>query len=148
MADILPYLGVAKAQEEEKVTMPDLTGLSQKDAQSQLKDLGVEGVFSGSSDAVTGQIPGAGEQIYKNSQVIVYLGENLEQSTVTMPDFIGMNRSQAADTAAGTGLYVTVSGNTEMHSNVKVISQSVAPGTQVERGSAVTLVFMDTKAAD
>ena len=148
MADILPYLGVAKAQDEEKVSMPDLSGLSLTDAQNQLKALGVEGIFSGSSDAVTGQIPGAGEEIYKNSQVIVYLGECLEQSTVTMPDFTGMNRSQAADAAANAGVYVTISGNTEMNSNVKVISQSVAPGSQVERGSTVTLVFMDTKAAD
>ena len=77
MADILPYLGVAKSQEEEKVTMPDLAGLSQKEAQSRLKDIGVEGVFSGTSDTVTGQIPNAGEEIYKNSQVIVYLGETV-----------------------------------------------------------------------
>ena len=78
MADILPYLGVAKSQEEEKVIMPDLAGLSQKEAQSRLKDIGVEGVFSGTSDTVTGQIPNAGEEIYKSSQVIVYLGETVE----------------------------------------------------------------------
>ncbi len=148
MADILPYLGVAKAQEEEQVTMPDLTGMETNEAQAELKGLGVEGVFSGTSETVTGQIPAAGESITKNSQVIVYLGDSLETATVTMPDFVGMTRSQAADAAAGAGLYLTISGNDDMNPNVKVVSQSVAAGTQVEQGSAVTLVFMDTKAAD
>ena len=73
MADILPYLGVARSQEPEMVELPDLTGITAKEAEATLKELGLAVVFSGEGAVVSSQIPAPAQQMAVGSQVIVYL---------------------------------------------------------------------------
>ena len=73
MSDILPYLGVSRNREPEMVELPDLTGLTTKEAEGALKELGLIGVFSGEGAAVSSQIPAPAQQVAVGSQVIVYL---------------------------------------------------------------------------
>ena len=73
MSDILPYLGVAKAEETEKVTLPDLTELTAEEAEAMLKELGLTAVFSGEGGTVAAQIPAPFQETETGSQVIVYL---------------------------------------------------------------------------
>ena len=73
MADILPYLGVVRSQEPEMVELPDLTGLTAKEAEATLKELGLAVVFSGEGAVVSSQIPAPAQQMAVGSQVIVYL---------------------------------------------------------------------------
>ena len=78
MADVLPYLGVPRSQEPEMVDLPDLTGLTSKEAESALKELGLTAVFSGEGEIVVSQIPAPARQVAAGSQVIVYLkSENI-----------------------------------------------------------------------
>ena len=73
MSDILPYLGVARRDMPETVTIPDLTGLTPKEAEAALKELGIAAVFSGEGEMVVSQIPAPGQGAEAGSQVIVYL---------------------------------------------------------------------------
>ena len=73
MSDILPYLGVSRNREPEMVELPDLTGLTTKEAEGALKELGLIAVFSGEGAAVSSQIPAPAQQVAVGSQVIVYL---------------------------------------------------------------------------
>ena len=73
MSDILPYLGVARAEEPEKVLLPDLTGVTPAEAEGQLKSLGLTAVFSGEGETVASQIPAGGQEVALGTQVIVYL---------------------------------------------------------------------------
>ena len=73
MADILPYLGVTRKEEPEKITMPDLVGMDPEEAEKQLKELGLEAVFSGEGERISGQIPARNQKITVGSQVILYL---------------------------------------------------------------------------
>ena len=72
MSDILPYLGVAK-QEEQAVSVADLTGCTPSEAEKLLKEQGLTARLLGNGDAVTGQIPAPGTNVPQNSQVLVYL---------------------------------------------------------------------------
>ena len=153
MADILPYLGVErKLSGEDAATrewvMPELTGLSAEEARKQLSDQNLTAVFSGTGEAVTGQIPAAGQTVPGGSQVLVYLGEEAPEETVAVPDFLGMNRQQASDAAGKLGLYVLVTGNTDVSPAVTVTAQSEAKDTQVPAGTTITLKFTDTAARD
>ena len=153
MADILPYLGVEKRFSEEDpasktVVLEDLTGFSQKDAEKYLKSASLSAIIIGQGDAVTGQIPGPGESVPGGSQVLLYLGEMPEQTLVKVPDFSGMNRAQANDTAGKLGLRILVSGNSEISPNITVTAQDVPPGTEIPLGSTITLQFTDTKSRD
>ena len=153
MADILPYLGVEKRFSEEDpasktVVLEDLTGFSQKDAEKYLKSASLSAIIVGQGDIVTGQIPAPGERVPGGSQVLLYLGEMPEQTLVKVPDFSGMNRAQANDTAGKLGLRILVSGNREISPNITVTAQDIPPGTEIPLGSNVTLQFTDTKSRD
>jgi serine/threonine-protein kinase len=67
---------------------------------------------------------------------------------VTVPDFIGMTRNQAADAAGELGLYVLVSGNPSLNTNVTVSRQWIEKNTQVPAGTTVRLEFADAAARD
>ena len=73
MGDILPYLGAVRREEPEKVNLPDLTGMTGKEAEKILKELGLERVFSGEGERVASQIPAPEQEVTKGSQVILYL---------------------------------------------------------------------------
>ena len=153
MADILPYLGVEKRFGEEDpasqtVTLEDLTGFSQKDAEKYLKSASLSAIIIGQGDTVTGQIPASGERVPGGSQVLLYLGEIPEKTLVKVPDFAGMNRAQATDAAGKLGLFILASGNTEISPDVTVVAQDIPSGTEVPLGSTITLHFTDNTSRD
>ena len=153
MADILPYLGVERKFSEDTaagqtLVMEDMTGLSPKEADAALKQVGLTAVYRGTEEIVTGQIPAAGQRIPGGSQVLLYLGESSSEELVSVPDFLGMNRQQAADTAGTLGLYILVAGNAEIAPAVTVTAQSEEKETMVPVGTTITLTFTDTAARD
>ena len=153
MADILPYLGVEQTFSEEDaagqtVIVDDLTGMTAVEAEKLLKEKKLTVRAVGTGETVTGQIPAPGQTVSGNSQVLIYLGEQPPADSVAVPDFIGMNRQQAADAAAQLGLYILVAGNTDLSPNVTVTAQSISPGDTVDIGTTIRLEFADTKAAD
>ena len=80
--------------------------------------------------------------------MLVYLGEDMPEITVKVPDFSGMNRAQASEAAGKLGLSILITGNTEISPKVIVTAQDLPAGTQVPRGSTVTLQFTDTTSRD
>ena len=153
MADILPYLGVHHNYTEEDmagktVVVEDYTGLTKKEAEKRLKEQGITALFQGTEETITGQIPSAGQSVPGNSQIILYFGEKQEISHTEVPDFLGMNRSQAREAAGKAGLYILVNGNMSLEPNVVVTAQSAPKGTKVQTGTTITLTFADTKARD
>ena len=153
MADILPYLGVKQNYTAEDAAgqvfqMPDLTGMTVKEAEKILKESYLTCQTVGSGEMVTGQIPAAGQNVPGDSQVLLYLGEEALQEQTEVPNFLGMNRQQAADLAASAGLYILVAGNSQIDPAVTVAKQSLAAGTTVARGSTIELTFTDNSASD
>jgi len=151
MADILPYLDVKRSYGPEdaagrEIVIEDMTGLTLKEAEKQLKALGLSAQSIGTGDTVTAQIPAAGNTVPGNSQILLYLGEEPEERMATVPDFKGMNRQQASDAAGALGLYILVTGNTAL--DALVTAQSEAKNTKVPVGTTIRLEFADTKAAD
>ena len=153
MADILPYLGVERQFSEEEVAsqtviLEDLTGFSQKDAEKYLKSVALSAKIIGQGDTVTDQLPSPGESLPGGSQVLLYLGETAEEAQVEVPDFLGMNRAQASDAAGKLGLYILVTGNTDIAPSITVTAQDIPSGTAVDRGSTITLEFTDLSSRD
>ena len=153
MGDILPYLGVERhySEDEEQgkeVVLEKFIDLTEKDAASKLKRMGLTAQFVGTGETVTAQIPEPGQTVPGGSQVLLYLGEHPEQETVEVPDFVGLNRQQASDAAGALGLYVLVTGNDEISTQVTVTAQNVPKGEKVPRGTTITLEFTDTAARD
>jgi beta-lactam-binding protein with PASTA domain len=97
---------------------------------------------------VSGQIPAPGQTIPGNSEVLLYMDEMPSRRMVAVPDFSGMHRQQAAQTAGELGLYLLVSGNTDLAPQITVTTQSITKDTQVPVGTTITLEFTDTAARD
>lgn len=84
MADILPYLGVSNSYAQDDpagkmIEVPDLTGFTKKEAEKELKKLGITAVLEGSGPVVTHQLPSGGTQVPGNSQMILYLNEDTKE---------------------------------------------------------------------
>ena len=153
MEDILPYLAVERiydpaTPEGQVIVLEDYTGLNREQADKQLKKQGLTAQYVGSGETVAAQLPDSGQSVPGNSQVLLYLEEEPDKTYVSVPDFIGMNRQQAADAAGALGLYVLVAGNQSLDTSVTVTAQSYPKDTQVEIGTTIRLEFADTKAAD
>ncbi len=153
MADILPYLGVEQSYAEsdpagKEVVMEDLTGMKAAEAEAVLKKAGLTAQMQGSELTVTSQIPSAGSIVPGGSQVLLYFGEDPQTPMTKVPDFSGMNRYQASVAASQAGLYVLVSGNTEVSTTVRATAQDIPKDTAVKVGTTVRLEFADTTAAD
>ena len=153
LADILPYLGVEQHFSDDEIqsrsiVMEDLTGLTKSETEKSLKEQGLTAVFSGEGETVTGQIPAVGQTVPGGSQVLVYLGETAPERIVEVPDFAGMNRQQATDAAGKLGLYILVTGNGDISTQVVATKQSIPAGEQVAAGTTIQLEFTDTGARD
>ncbi len=153
MADILPYLGVGVEYTDENaasvnMTMPSVTDMTEEEAAAELKDNNLTYIVVGDGSRVTDQIPAAGGQVPGGAQVILYMGEEKPTDLVTVPNFVGMSVAQANQAIAGTGLYLQSKGANTGSGTVTVTSQDIEAGTQVERGTLVTVEFTDSSAQD
>ena len=153
MADILPYLEVKRNYSEKdaagrSIILQDLTDMTVEDAEKYLKAQGLSWQLQGTGETVKAQIPAAGQTVAGDSQVLLYMDDVPEIQEVTVPDFAGMTRQQASDTAGALGLYILVKGNPDTASTVTVTAQSVPPDTKIEVGTTIELTFADTQAKD
>ena len=153
MSDILPYLGVEQHFSPDEIqgqtiVMDELEGMTQPEAEKWLKSQNLTGLFTGAGETVTGQIPAPGQSVPGGSQVLVYLGTEPERRDVAVPDFAGMNRQQASDAAGKLGLYILVSGNTDLSTQVVATKQDIPAGQNVPVGTTIQLEFTDTGARD
>ena len=151
LPDILDYLGVAKQYtDEEKATMdmtvPNVVGMTLADATAKIQANGLEVRTVGEGNTVTDQTPIGGVAIPGGSQVILYLGAEKPTDKVTVPNVAGMNREQAQTALENAGLYLKSTGLT-VGSDVKAESQSIAEGTEVERGTVVEVHFIQSTAS-
>ena len=153
LGDILPYLGVERhfSQSEtqgKEIVLEKYIDLTEKDASSKLKRIGLSAKFTGTGDRVTAQLPQAGQTVPGGSQVLLYLGDAPKPESVAVPDFTGMNRQQASDAAGKLGLYILVTGNDGISPTITVAAQSLPKDTLVPAGTTVTLTFTDTGLRD
>ena len=149
MADILPYLEVERCDDSGRlISVETYEGLTAKEAEEKLEALGLTADFVGEESIVTSQIPAPGTAIPSGSHVLLYLGETAGSTQVEVPDFSGMTRQQASDTAGKLGLYIQVTGNTGLESYVTVNTQSIAKHTLVPSGTTIRLEFTDKAARD
>ena len=153
MEDILPYLGVEKnyapeALEGKEIVLEDYSGLTAAQAERKLKTAGLRCRLVGTGETITGQIPAPGQSVPGNSEVLLYLDAEPSERMVTVPDFSGMHRQQAAQAAGELGLYLLVSGNTDISPRITVTAQSIPKDTQVPVGTTITLEFTDKLVRD
>ena len=152
LPQILDYLGVERVYQSSEVvdtTVPQLVGGTLANAETALQKRNLSYRTVGDGDTITGQIPSSGTSIPSGSEVIIYLGAEKPTDPVQVPDLTGLTMSEAQATMADLDLYVKPTGaNTYASDSTRVVSQSTAEGTEVERGTVVTVQFSDSYVGD
>lgn len=154
MAEILPYLGVEPSYSAEELlgmdtTVPNVIGMSVEEAKAKLKDRALSYKIVGDGEAITDQTPAGGAIIPGKSSVILYVGEEKSTDKCVVPHLIGKTPSEANTTATAAGLLIRFSGTTGSESSsVRVLSQSIDEGTEVEAGTVITVQLGDTSVTD
>lgn len=154
MAEILPYLGVEPSYSAEELlgmdtTVPNVIGMSVEVAKAKLKDRALSYKIVGDGETITDQTPAGGAIIPGKSSVILYVGEEKSTDKCVVPHLIGKTPSEANTTATAAGLLIRFSGTTGSESSsVRVLSQSIDEGTEVEAGTVITVQLGDTSVTD
>ena len=127
---------------------PDLRGLSRREAEIQLKNMGlqlgrVDEVFSDQkANTVVEQNPRQGTQVMKGYSVDIVISKGEEEKKVTVPDFHGMSIAEAESKLKALNLQkgkITTIENYNVSPD-SVVEQSVAAETNIAEGSSIDFV--------
>ncbi|MCI9508331.1 MAG: PASTA domain-containing protein [Angelakisella sp.] len=153
LADVLPYLGMEKVYTQEELEKLDIYVESQvgkvaHDAQSYYTRLGLGARIIGGGGEVISQIPAAGSTVPRGSTIMLYTDDSAESDTVIVPDVVGKGGLVANKLVLNAGLNIKITGVGIENENAVAAKQSVAAGTEVPRGTVITVDFADTTLHD
>lgn len=154
IADILDYQGFEKQYTSDDlsgvtVTVPSLEGKSEEEAAKLLNERNLTYRLVGSGSIITGQIPASGAGIPSGSEMLLYMGDEAPDDKVEVPDLTGMTVERAKETLEQLNLYMAVSGSSGNYTNTTLAyDQSEKAGSEVDRGTVVTVYFQDIAVGD
>ena len=129
--------------------MPNCVGLTLEEAKQRLRENGFSCRTVGSGAEVTDQTPVGGSIVPGTAEIILYLGEEKPTEKCVVPKVIGMTAEQANTALTNAGLIMKVMGDTSNNSGtIRVSTQSVAEGSEVEAGTVVSVQLTDTAMVD
>ena len=146
MGEALPYLGVEKVFTEEEKALEDISmgshvGKDPHAACSSVAKSYLTGRIVGNGPLVVAQSPPQGTKVPRGSTIIFYTEEDLMSETVTVPEVRGQTAMAANKLIINSGLNIKVSGVDETNQHAVAASQDIAPGTQVAKGTVITVNF-------
>ena len=154
MAEILPYLGIEPSYSAEELlgmdtTVPNVIGSTVEQAKEKLKERALSYKIVGDGDTITDQTPAGGAIIPGKSTVILYASAAKPTDKCVVPHLLGKTPSEANTAATAAGLLIRFSGTTGSESSaIRVLSQSIDEGTEVEAGTVITVQLGDTSVTD
>jgi hypothetical protein len=126
--------------------MPDVRDMTETEAADALKEQSLSYVTEGNGLSVTGQIPAPGELLPGDSTVILYMGQNAPTEKIRVPNLKNLTPDRAYAVMENSGQYLQTKGSSQHYS--VVTDQEPAPGSEVPRGTTVTVELTDQTALD
>ena len=146
--DILRYMGVEAQYSESEILssgayIPDLTGMTKKEAEETAKKNGFNINIIGSGEKVLDQQPLSGIMLNEGSAIMVYTDETSETQLTMVPSVTGMSRANAEATIKDANLNFRNSDvGASTSGGVIASEQSPAAGEIVEMGTIVYVKFV------
>lgn len=137
--DIKPDYKVQDTNMDE-IIVPDITGKTVKEARDILNQVTCRlelNSKASDTDVIKDQLPKAGASINKNSLVRGFTVDGDVKQTVTVPNLKGLSMTKCIETLNNLGLNIRIVGTGN------AISQDPQQGTQIEKGSIVTVKFVE-----
>ncbi len=140
MSDVLVHLQIESSSKVNYNFVPSVIGKSFEDAKTSVKDSGLSYRKIGEGDKIVAQSPMAGTALGDGGIVILYT-EEPKDDVVTVPELNGYFASDANIILTNAGLNMKVKGGTTADRTALVGTQTPEAGTEVPRGSIVTVEF-------
>ncbi len=149
LKDILPHLGYEPHYNDKElanfsIEVPNLAGDDLQTAKNKINEKGLKTKIVGKGDKVIAQLPERGVTLSKGGTVILYTESDYVVETVKVPDFTGMNISQANSAAASAGVNIEFAGHfIETGGLSFAYKQSVAAESETVAGTVITVYFRE-----
>ncbi len=149
LKDILPHLGYEPHYTDNElanfaIEVSNLVGDDLQTAKSKITEKGLKTKIVGKGDKVIAQLPERGVTLSKGGTVILYTESDYVVETVKVPDFTGMNISQANSAAAAAGVNIEFAGHfIETGGLSFAYKQSVAAESETAAGTVITVYFRE-----
>ena len=145
-SDLVQYYGILPDTSTKTSTVPNIVGMTARDAVYTLKQEGFQAYAVPSEDAalVVSQFPAGDSKAPSGSIVILYTSmttfndDQLYKEQVIVPNLIGRRRQDAFDKLAALGLVLSFD---KTQCTGKIDSQSIAEGTKVDPGTVIYVTF-------
>ena len=153
MSEVLPYLGYEPQYTDKElanmaIKVPEVIDKDIKAASTIVKNSGLTPVIVGSGEKVIGQMPDSSQSVFKGGTVILYTDEETEADKTTVPNFAGLTAAGVNELAIKQGINVRFNGTSVTMNGVTAYKQSIAPNTQVDKGTIVEVEFKDSTILD
>ena len=146
--EILEYMQIEreytqkdKEQLAQEVYVPNVTGLTVKQAGEKLKTFGlkytIEGTETDETAIVYNQTPKADFSVPQSATIILYTNVDQTELTTTMPNLTNKTVEEAKDAMNRAGLNIRIRGSG------KVIKQGYPAGTKLKKGDVVDINFVE-----
>ena len=140
LSDILPYLGIKKqdGEEKERTIVPQVTGVSVKEAKEALAKAGLMAETDGISDVVSAQAPAAGATMQIGDCVMLYTYEKEPARPMdlrSVPDVSGLSMVEAGRQLRARGFEMEISGSG------LAVSQTPGAGNYAALGDTIKVKF-------
>ncbi len=136
------------SSKEETVNVPNLKGLTAAEAEQQLAAYGLVGAakqdYSDTIEAgkVCDQDPAVNSQVAVGSTVTYTVSTGKKPEIVSVPNVRGMGEGEAAAALQNRGLSVSIDYESSTSANQgEVIRQSISAGTEVAKGTSITIII-------
>lgn len=149
--DILRYLDIQPQYTAEELKqiefykeyiVPNTIGMNVEDAKKEINDNKFNAKVIGNGNKVIDQVPKAGFMLKEGSTIILFTQE-MSQTTVAVPNVVGLSSQDAQKVLSNSLLNIKVKGI-----KGKIIRQNPQPGTKVSIGSIVEVEIADKENAE
>ena len=132
--EVTVYISLGERSEE----IPDLSGVEYLSAAAALRSIGarvrsVSVYGDGDDGTVIGTSPSFGEKICDGQTVTVFVNRRRVDEPVSIPDFCGMDASDAVRLALSLGLFVS-----DGELDGEIVAQSIPARSKVKKGSYIS----------
>ncbi len=153
LEESLQYMGIEPEYTQEElgrieISLPDITGKTPKEAESILREIGIEISLKGKGETIVDQVPKPYLKVARNSKVVAYTEGSESEETVVIPNVVGCTASEANKGITNAGLNVRIKGLSGAEGAAICSNQFPAAGTAVEPGTIITLDFRYSEIRD
>ncbi len=136
LQEALPLLGILPENGEidEEIEVPDVKGLTIRDAERKLSQVGLEAVTDGVNSVVLDQLPPGGAKLVKGGHVMLYTASSQSltpQDLTCVPDLTGLSDVDCARMLRQRGLTMSMYGQGLCSEQSPAAGEYVPPGTTI-----------------